>query len=292
MSLMAEHGMVAQFLHRQARRGRAAGGRLTAGLRMQPQFLIVGAQRCGTTSLQKILSQHPCVLPAGLHKGVHYFDTQYDRGPQWYNSHFPTRAKAARLTRRTGGPVITGEASPYYMFHPLAPERIGADLPRVKVIAVLRDPVERAYSAHSHEFARGFETEPFERALDLEESRLEGEVERLRTDPSYVSRAHQHHAYVGRGRYVEQLERLEEAVGRERLHVIDFDDLFADFASGLGEVLDFLGLHPWLPQEVQQRNSRARSSLPGSLRRALTDGYDDADARLAAWWGRTPSWRR
>ena len=64
---------------------------------------------------------------------------------------------------------------------------------------LVRDPVERAYSAHAHELARGFETEPFERALELEDQRLSGEAERIVADPGYLSHSHQHHAYRAQG---------------------------------------------------------------------------------------------
>src|SRR5205814_7641192 len=106
----------------------------------------------------------------------------------------PTGAAAPRLTR--GAHPLTFEPSPYYMFHPLAGARIAADLPGVKLLVLVRDPVERAYSAHAHEIARGFETEPFERALELEEQRCAGEVERILADPRYESHAHRHQAYV------------------------------------------------------------------------------------------------
>ena len=172
---------------RTARAMARGAGRLTSGARTTPDVLIVGGQRCGTTSLFKTLRQHPAVLPPVLHKGVHYFDTGYPRGMGWYRAHFPLRATAARVQRRTGVRPITVESSPYYMFHPLAAERIDRDLPGVKVLVLLRDPVERAYSAHAHELARGFETEDFRTALDLEEERLDGEVERLLADPGYRS---------------------------------------------------------------------------------------------------------
>src|SRR3954470_22907026 len=154
-------------------------GRRTAGRRMLPTFLISGAQRCGTTSMYKTLSQHPQVLPAVLHKGVHYFDTSFGRGLDWYRGHFPTRAAARRVAEAVGVPegrVITGESSPYYMFHPMAGRRIAATLPDARLIILLRDPVERAYSAFTHESARGFEDLSFERALAVEQERLDGEV--------------------------------------------------------------------------------------------------------------------
>ena len=154
---------------RAARRLSATTGRLTHRARMLPGFLIVGAQRCGTTSMYRALSQHPAMLKAVLHKGVHYFDTGYDHGLAWYQGHFPLRAPAALVRRAVGEIPLTFEWSPYYMFHPLAAQRISRELPGIKLLVLVRDPVERAYSAHAHELARGYETEPFERALELED---------------------------------------------------------------------------------------------------------------------------
>lgn len=289
---MAERGLLAQRVHRYARSATATAGRMTAFMRTTPDYLIVGAQRCGTTSLYKTLIQHPSVLPAGLHKGIHYFDTNYDRGFDWYRSHFPTAAAARHRARLSGEPTITGEASPYYMFHPLAAERIARDLPGVRLLVLLRDPVERAYSAYTHERARGFEDADFETALDLEDERLAGEEQLIRARTSYASSAHQHNAYVARGHYVDQLQRLEQLVGREQMCVIDSDDLFAHFDIALGEVLGFLGLRDWLPDAFEQKNARPRSALPGQIRQRLEAEFQASDERLETWWGRTPSWRR
>jgi hypothetical protein len=178
------------------------------------------------------------------------------------------------------------------MFHPLAGARIAADLPDVRLVVLLRDPVERAYSAHAHELARGFETEPFERALELEEERLAGEEERLVADPAYVSHHHQHNGYVARGRYAEQLERLETLVGRERIHVVDSGELFADAAPVLDGLIAFLGLPPWRPAEFGQHNARPRNTMEPPLRARLEETFAPSDERLAAWLGRPPSWRR
>ncbi|ATO15903.1 sulfotransferase [Micromonospora sp. WMMA2032] len=267
-------------------------GRWTANSRMTPDFLIVGAQRCGTTSLFKTLSQHPGVLPAVYHKGVHYFDTGYDRGMDWYLGHFPTNRRAEAVRAQLGVRGVTGESSPYYMFHPLAGERIAADLPEVRLLVLLRDPVERAYSAHAHESARGFESETFERALELEQSRIAGERERLLADPTAHSHHYQHNAYLTRGQYVEQLERLESIFGRDRLHVIDADDFFADPRPAFDGVCDFLGLPHWADISFGKHNSRSRSAMDPELRARLEAHFTPYDERLAAWWGRVPSWRR
>jgi Sulfotransferase domain len=263
-------------------------GRLTSRARMLPAFLIVGAQRCGTTSLYRTLSQHPDISKAVLHKGVHYFDMNYDRGLAWYRAHFPMRARG----KHSGRSALTFESSPYYMFHPLAPARIAADLPGVRLIALVRDPVERAYSAHAHEVARGFEDQPFARALELEPERLRGEAERMRSDPRYLSHAHQHQAYRARGRYAEQLEVLESLVGRERLHVVDSGDFFAKPEPVYDDVLDFLELPRREYPEFERHNARSRSPMPAELRRQLSEYFAPYDEQLTRWLHQVPSWRR
>lgn len=267
-------------------------GRLTDRARMLPGFLIVGAQRCGTTSLYRALSQHPAILKAVLHKGVHYFDTHYGRGMSWYRAHFPLKAHARQVQRSTGITALTFESSPYYMFHPLAPERIARDLPGVKLLVLVRDPVERAYSAHTHESARGFETEPFERALELEDQRLDGEEKRLVAHPTYVSLSHQHHAYRARGKYSEQLSRLARSFGPERIHVVDSGDWFAQPEPVYDAVLDFLGLPRRGYPVFDRHNARPRAPMPPPLRTALEEYFETYDERLAAWLGHPPSWRR
>jgi hypothetical protein len=266
-------------------------GRLTAPARMTPSFLIVGAQRCGTTSMYKTLSQHPMVLPAVLHKGAHYFDTGYGHGPAWYRGHFPLQVTARLAAPTRGRRPITGESSPYYMFHPLAGQRIATDLPGVKLLVLLRDPVERAYSAHTHETARGFETEPFERALELEPIRLAGEEAKLIADPTYQSYSHQHHAYVTRGRYADQLRRLEALFGRDRMHVVDSQRFFTDPEPVFAGVVDFLGIGAADGIAFEKHNARPRAPMPDSVRAKLEDQLADSDAELETWLGAPPSWR-
>jgi hypothetical protein len=267
-------------------------GRATARARMSPGFLICGAQRCGTTSMYRALSQHPAIMKAVLHKGVHYFDTGYLNGRGWYQAHFPLTLSAHRVAKKQGVEPLTFESAPYYLFHPLAASRIAADLPDVKIIVLLRDPAERAYSAYTHEKARGFETEDFERALELEDSRLEGEEEKIIADPAYSSHSHQHHGYVHRGRYLPQLQRMEKEVGRDRLHVVDCDDFFVNPEPAWGEVIQFLGLRVGAPPEFDQHNARPRSPMAPELRLSLRDQFVADDEALADWWGHTPSWRR
>ena len=278
---------------RTAHWGLVTAGRPIYRARMLPSFLIVGAERCGTSSMYEVLSWHPAVFSAILpRKEVHYFDYSYAHPLSWYRCHFPLRARAALAARGTGVAPVAFEASPSYMCHPLAPERIARDLPGVKLIVMLRDPVARAYSSHTMRAGWGVETEPFERALELEDSRLAGEAERMAADPSYVGYNWRHFAYRTRGQYAEQLEQLDRLVGRDRIHVIDSGEFFASPARVYDQVLDFLGLPDAGHPAFDPPRTRSRPPMPDSARKALEEHYRPYDERLAAWLGHEPSWRR
>ena len=278
-----------EIVKRVGRQAYVLAGTATAGLRLQPDFIMIGAQRCGTTSLFRALLAHPQVIRPTFHKGINYFDLNYFRSVRWYRGHFPMAAPAARRTARYGGPVVF-EASGYYVYHPFALERIAHDMPSVKLVVMLRDPVERAFSAYKHELARGFEWESFEKALELEDSRLAGEIDRMRADPRYESVAHRHHSYRHRGHYAEQLERTFRLFPREQVHVIDSEAFFAEPASEYERVLAFLGLRPFQPGTFDRYNARPGTGLEPGTRRMLTEYYRTHDARLACLLGRESRW--
>jgi len=271
-----------------ARRAVHAWGVVTARWRMEPDFVVVGAQRSGTTTLFRLLSDHPNVVRPTQSKGIGYFDLNYHRGARWYRAHFPLRL-TARLAARGGAQSF--ESSGYYLFHPLAAQRIARDLPRVKVVVVVREPVERAYSAHRHELARGFETEPFDRAVALEDERIRGEVERMIANPAYESFAHRHHAYLSRSRYAEQIERFVDLLGADRVFVMDADRFFESPVEEFARLQEWLGLPRWDPGTVEKWNARERDPLTAELRAELTRYFEPHDNRLEALMGRTPRWR-
>lgn len=265
-------------------------GSVTARSRQLPSFILVGAQRAGTTSLFRALMSHPLINAANYHKGVNYFDVNYSRDFRWYRGHFPTSATLRSRGRGCSGDPITFEASGYYMFHPLAAERIARHLPDVRIVAMLRDPVERAYSAWKHELARGYETETFERALDLEDERFSGQVERMVDDHSYQSFSHRHHAYVRRGQYAEQLRRLHEFFPQNQVHVIESESFFTSPETTYGGLLDFLNLPPILPDRFDRWNGRPSSAMAAETRARLQEHFRSHDRDLAVLLGREPAW--
>ena len=275
---------------RTAKSIRFATARPTASLRPLPDFLVIGAQRSGTTSLYRYLSRHPAVAPVLFGKGVHYFDIQYGRGPDWYRSHFPTSAYRAYRRRRIGVEPITGEGSPYYLFHPLAAQRIAETLPGVRAIVLLRDPVRRAFSHYNHERDRGFEDLSFEDALRAEADRLDGEEERLRSDPSSTSYSHQHHSYQARGEYLSQLRRWTGMVALDRTLVLISEEFFADPERAYRTTLRFLGLPIRSLQRYERANSRPSDPMSETARAILGERFEGPNRDLSAFLGRELPW--
>jgi LPS sulfotransferase NodH len=254
----------------------------TTRYRMLPTYLIVGAQRCGTTSLQDLVSGHPQVAPPALRKGIHYFDTDYTRGQKWYQSHFPIKSSNSGR--------ITGEASPYYLFHPAVPARIHDLVPDVKIIALLRDPVERAISHYKHEVRRGFESLEMSDAFAAEEDRLAGEAAKLTNDPGYNSHNHQHFSYVARGRYAEQAQRYVDMFDQQNLLFLQSEELWSDPLPATKLVFDFLGLDPWEPPTTPHMNATKPGSVPPDIAELLGERFAASNAELEGVLGRRFSW--
>jgi hypothetical protein len=265
-------------------------GLMTSGQRGLPDFLLVGAQRCGTTSLFRALLSHPHVRRANLLKGVNYFDVRAERDLAWYRAHFPLKATNRRHAAPGQDHALVFEASGYYMFHPHAPGRIVARLPEVKIVAMVRDPVERAFSAYKHEFARGFETEPLERALALEDERVEPELSRMLADPHYQSAVYRHQAYRRRGHYAEQLQPFVDALGRERVHVVQSELFFTQPVEEYSRLLRFLDLPLVMPDSFDRYNPRPSAPLDTSVAAGLREHFAPHDAALEPFLQGPPSW--
>lgn len=262
-------------------------GAFTASNRPLPDFILVGGQRCGTTSLFRALEQHAQIRRPALNKGINYFDLNYHRGERWYRAHFP---RGNKLGERRGNERLTFEASGYYMFHPWAPRRIGTDLPRVKIVAMLREPIERAYSAWKHETARGYETLPFEEAIAKEEQRTSDERTRMACDPEYQSHAYRHFSYAARGDYVPQLREFYSRIPRERIHIIYSEDFFRNPEEEFARFSRFLGIEPDPGLQFEQHNARPSGPMPDVSRNLLAERYKDQCEELMELTGRRPPW--
>ncbi len=256
-------------------------GRATAAVRPLPDFLILGAQKAGTTALYAYLRRHPDITGPSW-KEVSYFDRHYARGPSWYRGNFPN------LLRSRG--ELVGEASPSYLFHPLGPERVKELVPEARLIALVRNPVDRALSHYNHELALGRESLSFEEALAAEEERLDGEVERLCADPRYFSRAWWSHTYKARGRYAEQLERWLEVFPQEQLLILPSEELLAEPEQAHGRVLEFLGAAPQALDAYPRVFERRYEEMRPNTRAELACYFAEPNRRLYELLGRDLGW--
>jgi hypothetical protein len=251
-----------------------------------PSFLIIGFGKCGTTYLYERLQDHPNVYPS-LRKEVNYFIFRYDESVDWYRAHFaPARSYVG------SGIVATGEASPGYVLNPGAPRRIAELLPDVKLIALVRDPVERAYSQYHHQRRLGVEPLPtFEAALDAEPERIRGQKERLERNPDYTGDfAWYTLSYLMQGIYADYLEPWLDLYPRDQLLVIPSGKLYKDSTATLQEIAGFIGLPPWQPQTQQGHRSFAYPPMELETRARLKAFYAPHNERLFNMLGVDYGW--
>lgn len=240
--------------------------RLTARQRKLPDFLIIGAQRSGTSSLYQHLARHPNVKRAAR-KEVHFFDTHFHRGLDWYRAQFPFSG-------------VTGEASPSYLFLPHVPERVKQALPTVKLIAILRNPIDRALSSYHHQTRKKRESRPFAEAIQFENWP--------------VARERFHHAYLARGLYADQLEHWLKFFPKEQLLVLSAEKFFKE--PSLDRVCAFLGIPAWSGDPTVQRWVKEKYSygkyqdMDDALRQKLADYFRPHNERLYRLVGENFGW--
>jgi hypothetical protein len=241
-----------------------------------PDFLIIGAQKCGTTSLYQYLSQHPQIRPAAQ-KEVHFFNFFFSKGVDWYLEQFPNRT--------AGAGWLTGESSPYYIFHPLVAQRVWRLFPEVKLIVLLREPVARAWSHYHHEVRLGYEKLCFEDAIALEPERLQGETEKILTDETYYSFNHQHCTYLSRGKYAEQLLRWMELFPKKQFLILKSEEFYANPAESVKPVFEFLGLPDCRLAEYRKYNAGEYPPICDSTQRYLREYFQPHNQRLEDYFG-------
>ncbi len=254
--------------------------KVTGLIRLLPNFIIIGGQRCGTTSLYHYLIQHPCVV-SSLRKEVHFFDLNFKRGINWYRSHFPlTIYPSVKRLIYHPSKILTGEASPYYIFHPLVPKRIIKAIPKIKLIVLLRNPIDRAYSHYNHERKLGYEKLSFEDAIYKEEERLSLEKEKILKDENYYSMPHRHYSYLSRGIYVDQLKTWFEFFKQKDFLIIKSEDFYQSPEEIYQRVLNFLSLPELNLPNYTQYNQQKYPKMNDSTRKVLCNYFKPHNEKL------------
>ena len=255
-----------------------------------PDFVVIGGKKCGTTYLYHLLSQHPLVEPAAS-KELHYFDALYEQeDTEWYRRCFPTPRW------KDGHRTITGEGTPY-MAHILAPERMAKVVPQARLIALLRNPVDRAYSDCQMVARKGREPRSFEEAIGLEQVRSSGKEEeapegRRRSSAGVLKEDSE---YLSRSVYVDQLLRWSRFFGQEQMLVLKSEDFFERPQQTLEIVFGFLGLPEWEPEVskiLPKRRNKGdyEEGMDPSTRRRLEEYFEPHNRRLYDFLGKDLGW--
>ncbi|MGZ4757801.1 MAG: sulfotransferase family protein [Acidimicrobiales bacterium] len=256
-----------------------------AWLRNTPDFMVIGAQRSGTSSLYRYLAAHPEGRPS-LRKETEYFTRSYGEGPTWYRSHFTLRRRG-----------VSFEATPDYLFHPLAPARVASDLPDCRLVVLLREPAARARSHWRHMTRIGFEHLSFADPLAAEPERTAADLARLEAGEPVVEGPLLRYSYRARGFYADQIDRWRAVFPTDQLLVLRSEDLFRDPAATLEQVERFVGLSHWVPPSFANWSAPSleddRGSDLGQHERCtleqLREGYVAANRRLTELTG-MPDW--
>ncbi|MCF7914756.1 MAG: sulfotransferase domain-containing protein [Spirochaetaceae bacterium] len=251
--------------------------------RGEPDFIIVGAEKAGTTSLHDYINQHPSVIE-GHRKEIQYFSRYFYRSWDWYRAHFPFHS---RLHEN-----ICGEASPYYIFHPYAAERIHSTLPNIKIIMLLREPITRTVSQYYHEVAKQREELSLEEAIAAENERTAGEVEKMCT-PTYLPFKHEHFSYVEKSNYVDQVQRYLSVFPRNQIMIIQSERFFRETAEVTRAVYEFLGIDgTFVPPNLEPANvsPRKKDQLVPQTRKRLETYFAVQNEKLYELIGERYDW--
>jgi len=255
--------------------------RATASRRALPDFVIVGGQRCGTTSLFESLAKHR-VIDASLNKEVHYFDLSFERGVEWYRAHFPLESKLAGR--------VTFEATPNYLASVHAPKLMQSVIPDVKLIALLRNPVDRAHSSWKLRTYEGSENRPFAEAVEDELTGMTMTYDDVDDDRKAMVARAMRWSYVEKSRYAEHFARWFEFFDREQALILESEALFANPSEGLAAIEAFLGIEHDPTMQLPRTNFTAALAIDPGFRQYLNEYFAPHNERLEAMTGTSCDW--
>lgn len=264
---------------------------LTKNLRSRPDFIIIGARKCGTTSLYSYLVQHPSILPA-LKKEIFYFSHYYNKGEAWYRSHFPTTIERWMVEKLRRQDVVTGEATPCYIFDPELPCLIRKMNPQVRLIATLRNPVDALYSAYEFGIKTGTYTREevvFDTMVEAEIQAMKGLTRNQKQSNLYMEVADSF-PVLSRGLYADMLESWYEEFPQDRIHVIISRFLFHDTQATMDGVLKFLGLPSYTLPKYEKRNANSYSPIKPRTREMLEEFFAPHNRKLESRLGIKTGW--
>ena len=262
---------------------------LTGNFRIKPDFIIIGAQKCGTSSLFYYLSSHPFVKPSQK-KEIRFFDRYGHLGLNWYKGNFPSYFEKKLFKIKNGQSFVTGEATSSYIFHPSVPKIISKQLPKVKIIAMLRNPVDRAYSHYNMIRRIGKENLDFEEAIEREKSRISGEENKITKNLNYFSIPLNYYAYLSHGLYVNYLKNWLKYFPKEQIQLSTMEELESNPMDVYKQFTRFLQIPDWSPSEFPKKNWGEYNKMNDKTRKRLVKFFENSNLELYQLLGRKFDW--
>ena len=245
---------------------------ITAKSRVLPDFLIIGAVRSGTTSLYYDICQHPSVKKAAYDE-IGFFDDNYHLGEDWYRSLFPTKKKMREVKQNTGN-AITGEDTPFYIWNEIACKRIAEVLPNVKLIAILRNPVDRAYSNYFLGVRHSNETKNFDHAIMKDIEFLDSKIKMEFKNSDYKK------SYVAKGFYAKQLKKWFEHFEKKQIFITTTEELDNNPNIVLEQIFKFLELPNYSIKEIKRHKKSKYPKMNENVRKKLLNYFEPYNEEL------------
>ena len=236
-----------------------------------PNFILFGVSRSGTTSLYQYLSQHPNIEPCAV-KETRFFDMYYERGINWYRMNYPSVWQKFVFTKLKNKKFITGEASGAYIENPHTPKRIHDLDPNIKLILLVRNPVDRAFSHYIRKMKNGSEKLSFEESIEQEKSRIQGEQDKMEKNEKYYSSIFHSLGYLTKGLYAIPLKNWLKYFSMKQILVLENGEFLHDPEKVYNRAIEFLGLPKWkLPEYKKFSKQRLSIEMDPKTREKLLD---------------------
>ena len=261
---------------------------LTSIFRVFPNFIIIGVGRGGTTSLYHYLSQHYC-LRKSAYDEIGFFDTNYDLGILWYKSMFPTIFTKKRILAKWNH-FMTYDVTPFYIYNPKVVQRVFTVIPESKIIAILRNPVDKAYSHYNMGVRSGNEKRSFEDAIKTDLDLIDKNKNIPRNDAYFQDVVEK--SYIARGFYAEQLEIWMKNFSREQILIISTEDLAKDTDKTLSTIFHFLGLPDYKIKDLTKKNEVKYPPMREETRKMLVNYFRPYNEKLYSLIGKRFDWDR
>jgi len=262
---------------------------LDGSFHILPNFLIIGAARAGSTSLYEGLIKHPNIFSSKI-KEVYFFDINFRRGSNWYKRFFPSKWKKFQINKIQKKEFLTGEATPHYISYLHAPKRVFNLIPNVKLIVILRNPVERAYSQYQSRVAAGNEPLSFVDAIKEESNRLDDELKKMNENEDYIHNNFFRYSYLHHGIYVDGLKNWMNIFPKEQFLIINANEFYQNPKNVFLSAHKFLDIPRYDSNDYTHYNLGKYKEMDVKIKKELQDFFKPHNEELYKFLGRDFEW--